>query len=99
MVRRSHGLKVKTRRVLRKRPRDRGLPPVTHSLLSFDEGEKASIIIDPSVHKGMPHRRFHGLTGTVVGKTGRSYHVRVKVGNAQKIVVTRPEHLRKVKQQ
>ncbi|MCK4718824.1 MAG: 50S ribosomal protein L21e [Thermoplasmata archaeon] len=97
MVRRSHGLRVMTRHVLRKRPRDRGMPPVTHSLIMFETGEKASIVIDPSIHHGMPHRRFQGLTGTVMGKQGRAYVVNVKVGNAKKTVVANPEHLRKVK--
>ncbi|MDG6220788.1 MAG: 50S ribosomal protein L21e [Candidatus Thermoplasmatota archaeon] len=97
MVKRSHGLRVKTRHVLRKRARERGMPPVSHSLIKFDAGEKASIIIDPSIHHGMPHRRFQGLTGTVVDKQGRCYLVKVKVGNKDKIVLANPEHLRKVR--
>ena len=97
MVKRSHGLKVRTRRVLRKRPRDRGEPPVSHTFISFKQGEKASIVLEPSIHGGMPHRRFHGLTGEVVGMQGRSYVIKVKSGNALKTVIARPEHLRKVK--
>ncbi|MBO6084350.1 MAG: 50S ribosomal protein L21e, partial [Candidatus Methanomethylophilaceae archaeon] len=51
------------------------------------------IIIDPSVHKGMPFSRFHGLTGVVIGQRGAAYEVSVKDGNKTKIVVARPEHL------
>ena len=95
MVRRSKGTRSKTRKVLRKRPRQKGLPPVTRVLQTFEEGEKASIIIDPSIHKGQPHRRFYGLTGTIVGKQGRAFLVEVKTGNKKKTLIVGPEHLRK----
>ncbi|UCE35871.1 MAG: 50S ribosomal protein L21e [Thermoplasmata archaeon] len=95
MVRRSKGTRSKTRQVLRKRPRERGQPPTTRILQTFEEGEKASIIIDPSIHKGQPHRRFYGLTGTIVGKQGEAYLLDVKCGNKKKTLIVRPEHLRK----
>ncbi|MCD6461812.1 MAG: 50S ribosomal protein L21e [Thermoplasmata archaeon] len=98
MVQRSHGFRVKTRRLLRKHPRHRGMPPVTHTLLELKEGDKAAIVIDPSVHKGMPHRRFQGLTGVVVGKRGDAYILQVRVGDKMKTVLSRPEHLRKMEQ-
>ncbi len=95
MVRRSKGTRSKTRQVLRKRPREKGLPPVSRVLQTFEEGEKASIVIDPSIHKGQPHRRFYGLTGTIVGKQGRAYLVEVKTGGKKKTLIVWPEHLRK----
>jgi large subunit ribosomal protein L21e len=95
MVRRSKGTRSKTRKILSKKPRERGLPPTTRILQTFEPGEKASIIIDPSVHKGQPHRRFYGLTGTIVGKQGKAYLVDVLSGNKKKILIIRPEHLRK----
>ncbi len=97
MVKMSHGLRAKTRKIMTKHPRERGLSPITKSLQSFEVGERANIVIDPSVHKGMPHRRFHGLTGVVVGSQGKAYYVEVNVGNAKKKVLVRREHLRKVK--
>ncbi|MCQ2079118.1 MAG: 50S ribosomal protein L21e, partial [archaeon] len=48
---------------------------------------------DPSIHNGMPHSRFHGLTGVVTGIRGTAYEVSVNVGGKKKIVVSRPEHL------
>jgi len=54
-----------------------------------------NIVLDPSIHRGMPHPRFHGKTGTVVGNQGRSFVVKVRDGNKMKTVVSRPEHLRK----
>ncbi len=95
-MRRSKGTRQGTRNILRKKPRDRGLIPITRALQQFEEGEKARIILEPSVHKGQPHRRFHGKTGVVVGMQGEAFKVKVFDGNMEKIVLTRPEHLRKV---
>ena len=56
-------------------------------------GEKVVVNIDPSVHKGMPHRRFQGKIGVIVNKRGGSYVVNVPQGDALKEVIIRPEHL------
>lgn len=81
--------------VLAKKPRARGLSPITMGMQQFEAGEKVNIIIDPSVHKGMPFSRFHGLTGTVVAQRGDAFEVNVMAGNKMKMVVARPEHLRR----
>lgn len=95
MVRRSKGTRSKTRRVLKKKPRQRGLPSTTRILQTFEEGEKAAIVIDPSIHKGQPHHRFFGATGTVVGRQGKAYLVEVTSGNKKKTLIVGPEHLKK----
>jgi large subunit ribosomal protein L21e len=51
------------------------------------------VLIDPSRHKGMPHPRFHGRTGEVVGKRGRAFVLKVTDGDAKKTVIALPEHL------
>ncbi|MHC1604773.1 MAG: 50S ribosomal protein L21e [Candidatus Methanofastidiosia archaeon] len=94
MTLKSKGFRRKTRTKLSKRKRDRGLLPITRSLATFEIGQKVHIILEPSVHKGMPHPRFHGKTGTVVEKRGRSYLLEVREGNATKSIISRPEHLR-----
>jgi large subunit ribosomal protein L21e len=91
-------LRRRGRSILRKTPRNRGLSPVTHEFQVFEAGEKANIFIDPSVHRGAPHLRFHGKTGTVVGNQGHAFVLEVKDGNKIKIVVARADHLRKVNQ-
>ena len=93
----SRGTRTKTRNLLKKRARARGLSPITKGLQTFEAGEKVNIIIDPSVHKGMPFSRVHGLTGVVVGARGCAYEVSVKDGNKTKMVVARPEHLVRTK--
>jgi large subunit ribosomal protein L21e len=95
MVKASRGLRRKTRNILRKTPRSRGMTPITHEFRQFDAGEKVSVVIDPGVHHGMPHFRFQGKTGVVTGTQGRSYVVSVYDGNKLKTVVSRPEHLKK----
>lgn len=96
MVRRSRGIRSKTRQILRRKPREKGLSPITRALQQFEKGDKVSIVIDPSIHKGMPHRRYHGKTGDVEEKRGDAYIVKVRSGNAIKNIIVRPEHLRRV---
>lgn len=95
MVKRSKGLRSKSRKILSKKPRNRGFSVITSALRHYDEGESVNIVIDPSVHKGMPHIRFQGYTGKVKGKQGRSYIVGINVGKKAKTLVVRPEHLRR----
>ena len=97
-MQRSRGFRSKTRQLLKKKPRARGLSPITRGFQTFEEGEKVNIVIDPSIHKGMPHSRFHGLTGVVTGIRGTAYEGSVNVGGKPKIVVSRPEHLVKAVQ-
>ncbi len=96
MVRTTRGIRNRTRQILRKSPRQRGLSPITHHFRTFEVGDLAAVVIDPSVHRGMPHRRFHGLTGRIVGKRGVAYLVDLKVGNKHKTIVAYPDHLKKV---
>lgn len=83
--------------MFQKRARDRGLSPITRMFRKFEVGEKASVNIDPSVHKGQPHVRFHGRTGTVTGSRGKAYVIKVRMGGKEKEIIVRPEHLRKAK--
>ena len=94
MVMRSHGPRSKTRTKLRKKPREKGMPTLTRSLQRFNEGETVSIAINPSVHAGMPHARYQGLTGKVVERRGNSFVVQVRDGGSDKLLIARPEHLR-----
>jgi len=98
MVRNSKGVRTGTRKLISRKPRERGLSPITHSLQSFDIGEYVNIVIDPSIHKGMPHKRFHGLTGVVQAMQGDAYLVKVKVGKKFKLPVISPEHMKRANQ-
>lgn len=90
----SRGFRRKTRQLLRKNPRKRGQQPLGRLLHEYKAGDKVTVIIDPSVQKGMPHRRYHGKVGTVEEKRGRAYVVKIKEGNKVKTVIARPEHIK-----
>lgn len=94
MVKHSHGYRSRTRKLLKKKPRERGLFPLSRVMYPYKVGEKVTIIIDPSVHKGMPHRRYHGKVGVVLERRSRAYVVEVYLGRKKKTLIVRPEHMR-----
>jgi large subunit ribosomal protein L21e len=89
-----NGPRKKTRYKFKKELRRRGIPPVTSVIQQFEIGEKVHIVCNPSIQKGMPHHRFHGKTGTVIGQRGRAWMLEISDGNAEKIVIARPQHLK-----
>ena len=89
----SKGYRVKTRALLKRGPREKGKTVLSKILYEYKLGEKVVVSIDPSVHKGMPHRRYHGKVGVIVSKRGRAYMVDVTQGEAVKEILIRPEHL------
>jgi len=92
-LRKSKGYRARTRKLLKKKPRERGKIKISRLLRVYNPGDSVVIKIDPSVQKGMPHRRYHGKVGKIVGKRGRSYIVSVMQGEAIKEIIVRPEHL------
>lgn len=89
-----NGPRKKTRYKFKKDLRSRGVLPVTRVIQKFEVGQKVHIVCEPSIQKGMPHRRFHGKTGSVVGQRGRAWLVEIRDGNKNKTVISRPQHLR-----
>ncbi|HDN83803.1 MAG TPA: 50S ribosomal protein L21e, partial [Candidatus Altiarchaeales archaeon] len=87
----SKGYRRRTRN-LRVKPRDRGKISIRRYLQEFKEGDLVSISIDPR-YQNIPHPRFNGKTGRVVGKQGRAYYVEIKDGNKIKRPLITPEHL------
>ena len=78
---------------MKKEHKERGKIRMSKLLQEYQPGNRVVVRIDPSIQKGMPHRRFHGKTGTVTEKRGRSYVVTVPQGNAVKEIIVRPEHI------
>ena len=95
----SKGFNNRTRKLFRKHARKRGLRSLRYLLEPIEVSQRVDIIINSSIQKGRPHRRFNGIAGTVVKKQGQSYVIAVKSGKMDKIVISRPEHLRVSKQQ
>jgi large subunit ribosomal protein L21e len=95
LVKAPKGYRHRTRKLLKKSVRERGsVPPLSLIMIDYKVGERVHIVINPSIHSGMPHRRYHGKTGVVIGKRGRCYIVSVMLGDREKVLFVRPEHLR-----
>ncbi|MDV3244812.1 MAG: hypothetical protein LYZ66_06540 [Nitrososphaerales archaeon] len=86
---RSHGYRRRTRALLRSKEK-RGLSSL---LTQYSLKDRVVVKIDPSQVKGMPHRRFNGLVGTVTEVGRRTVTLDVPVGNKTKTVIARKEHL------
>lgn len=92
-MRKSKGYRAKTRRLFSKDLRKRGKIGLSKLLISYDPGDRICVNIDPSIHKGMPHSRYQGRVGTIVGKRGRSYVINVSLGERVAQLIARPEHI------
>merc|ERR1711997_799394 len=69
--------------------------------MSLKVGDYVDIFANPSIHKGMPHKHYHGRTGIVFNVTKSAVGVRVnKFVNGrilEKRIHVRIEHIRKSK--
>jgi len=89
----SQGYRHRTRQLLRKKAREKGKLGLSRILRIYQPGERVLIKLDPSIHKGMPHRRYQGKIGIVEQKRGQAYVVNVTQAKAIKTIIVRPEHL------
>jgi large subunit ribosomal protein L21e len=89
----SKGFRRKSRQVLKKKPRERGIQPLSRILHKYNSGDKVVVKIDSSIHGGMPHSRYHGKVGVVMKRRGQAYIVEmIEEGKIRELIV-RPEHL------
>lgn len=96
MAQKSKGMRRKTRQKLSKKGRNRGR--IAKQLQTFEEGDRVVLDIDPAVHSGMPHPRFHARVGTVEEQRGDAYVVTVPDGGKEKQFTVNPAHLTEVKE-
>lgn len=88
---RSHGSRRKSRSVLTKSNVLRG---ITYLLINYKIGDKVMINIDPSEHNTMPHRRYQGKVGTVLEVGKRIVRIAIQIGNKEKILQTKRNHIK-----
>jgi large subunit ribosomal protein L21e len=93
MVKSSKGFRSRSRGTFTKDVREKGMPPVTRFLRSFEVGDKVTVRIESSDVHGMPHPRYQGRTCTVVKKSGRAYVVEFLDGGKVKRLIANPVHL------
>jgi len=86
----SHGFRRRTRSLLKASKTKKGLSSL---LLDYSPNDRVVVKIDPSQVKGMPHRRFNGLVGTVQEVGRRAVTVDIQVGDKTKKLIARKEHI------
>ena len=90
----SHGIRRKSRHVLTKGNMSRGL---SYLLTNYSVGDKVVVVIDPREHKTTPHRRFQGRVGNIKEIGRRTVKVDILVGDKQKFLQTKFNHIRPIK--
>uniref|UniRef100_A0A7J3N0D2 Large ribosomal subunit protein eL21 n=1 Tax=Ignisphaera aggregans TaxID=334771 RepID=A0A7J3N0D2_9CREN len=95
MVKAPQGLRHRTRKIMKKSVREKGaVPSLSKILIEYRVGDKVYIDVDPAIHGGMPHRRYIGRVGTIVGFRGRALEVELRIGTKTKRLFLLPEHLK-----
>jgi len=89
----SKGYRYKSRKLMTKKE-NQGFNDKLLKLRRLKVGDKVVIYIDPSYHKGMPHRRYHGKIGVVKGFRGRALEIEAPKGDKKVLLIVMPEHLR-----
>src|SRR5436190_21211706 len=95
-MKRSKGIRNRTRTLLRRNPRDRGKNPLGRILTSYAPGQMVKISINPSIKKGMPNRRYNGRVGMISEKRGRAYVIQVTAGKVQRLIFVRRENIQQM---
>lgn len=89
MPKRTHGYRYKSRKLLSKKPRERGIRGLSRLLYEYKQGDKVVVDVDPTFIKTAPHRRYQGKVGVVVGRQGDAYIVEV----GKRTIVTTADHI------
>ena len=73
----SFGVRARTRHMFAKKHRQHGPIHLSQYLMNVKVGDYVDIFADPSIHKGMPHKGYHGRTGIIFNVTKAAVGVRV----------------------
>jgi large subunit ribosomal protein L21e len=92
MVVKSHGPRKRTREKFRRSIK----APINEFLRKFEIGDRVVIDINSASQKGMPYKRFQGLSGIVMQKRGNAYVLKIKSMDKTKTVISKPEHIKKM---
>eukprot|EP00178_Gracilaria_changii_P011389 TRINITY_DN32444_c0_g1_i2.p1 TRINITY_DN32444_c0_g1~~TRINITY_DN32444_c0_g1_i2.p1 ORF type:complete len:156 (+),score=5.06 TRINITY_DN32444_c0_g1_i2:17-484(+) len=94
----SYGQRRRTRYKFQKGFRQAGSIHISRTLTTYKIGDIVDIIVDGSIHKGMPYKYYHGRTGRVFNVNPRSIGVIVNKQVRNRIIPkrihVRVEHLR-----
>ena len=76
--------------------RDNKRVTITRTLKKLKIGSNVVVKLEPSVQKGMPHPRYHGVMGKIIEKRGKSYLLSIKDHNKEKTLISMPEHIKEL---
>merc|ERR1712156_100830 len=95
----SYGYRSGTRDLFAKKFKTKGMEHLSTYLVTFKVGDYVDVVANGAIHKGMPHKFYHGKTGRVFNVTKRAIGVEMnkQVGNRiiKKRIHVRIEHVRK----
>ena len=94
MTKKSRGFRSGTREKLAQKPGYR--PAITKFLQEFSKTQDVAIMQEPSSQSGMPHPRFKGKMGKIIGKRGKAYIIEISDGNKVKRLIAKPEHIKAI---
>ncbi|KAJ3039015.1 60S ribosomal protein L21A [Rhizophlyctis rosea] len=94
----SFGLRARTRHLFSRNFREKGAIRLSTYLKTYKVGDIVDIKANGAVHRGMPHKYYHGKTGIIynVTKTSVGIIINKQVGNRyiEKRVNIRVEHIK-----
>lgn len=93
------GYRARTRYLFSKGFRNHGAVHLARILTTYRKGDYVDVVGDGSIHKGMPHKFYHGKTGRVFDVNQKAIGVvvnkRVRERIIPKKIHVRIEHVRK----
>ena len=93
------GQRARTRHMFAKPFGKHGAVPLSRIMTTYRQGDIVDVVADGSIHKGMPHKYYHGKTGRVFDVNQHSVGVVVNKTVRGKIlpkkIHVRIEHVRK----
>merc|ERR1712070_685809 len=69
------GVRARTRDLFAKPYKKHGATPFSRYFVVYKVGDYVDVIVDGSIHKGMPHKFYHGKTGRVFNVTSHAIGV------------------------
>ena len=94
----SHGVRARTRDLFSKPYKKHGATPFSKYFVVYKVGDYVDVLADGSIHKGMPHKFYHGKTGRVFNVTAHAVGVVVNKSVNGRIIPkrlhVRVEHVR-----
>jgi large subunit ribosomal protein L21e len=97
----AYGYRANTRDTFRRPFRKHGLPNLSTYMINYKLGDFVDVVGNGAIHKGMPHKFYHGRTGRVFNVNPSSLGVIVNKQVRNRIVPkrihVRVEHVRRSK--